>query len=140
MYNYRYPDNKFYKNSVVWQGIRYIVQNFLLIKILLFVCDGKAWIRIHIETNADQKQRCLSAKTKILLLILLQRKEWIRSYTPEMTRICTVQSSIMDPDPDPGEQKWPTNIEKSEYIFKVLDVLFWGLMASPVAWTSFMDK
>ncbi len=35
--------------------------------------------------------------------------------------------------PDPGGQRWPTKIEKSEEIscFKVLYVLFWGLMASP---------
>jgi hypothetical protein len=25
------------------------------------------------------------------------------------------------------------------FMFEVLDVLFWGLKASPVAWTSFME-
>ncbi len=37
----------------------------------------------------------------------------------------------MDPDPDPGGQK------KNFHVF--MDVLFCGLKASPVAWTSFMD-
>ena len=34
---------------------------------------------------------------------------------------------------DPGGQKWPTKIEKSEWtsFFEVLDFLFWGLKASP---------
>jgi hypothetical protein len=41
---------------------------------------------------------------------------------------------------DPGGKKWTTKIEKSSEIscFEVLDVLFWGLKASPVAWTSFL--
>jgi hypothetical protein len=38
-------------------------------------------------------------------------------------------------DPGPGGQKWPTKIS----CFEALDVLFWGLKASPVAWTSFME-
>jgi hypothetical protein len=40
-------------------------------------------------------------------------------------------------DPDPGWQKLPTEIEKSEEIscFNFLDVLF----CSPVAWTFFME-
>jgi hypothetical protein len=44
-------------------------------------------------------------------------------------------------DPDPGGKKWPKKIEKSEEIsrFEVLDVLFWGLKASPVAWMSLME-
>ncbi len=39
-------------------------------------------------------------------------------------------------DADPGGQKWPTKIEKSEEIscFEVLDVLFWGLKASQFSW------
>ncbi len=42
----------------------------------------------------------------------------------------------LDPDPDPGEPKWPINIEKTKYhFFEVLDVFFWRLKASPVAWT-----
>jgi hypothetical protein len=47
----------------------------------------------------------------------------------------------MDSDPDPGGQKIPRKIEKSEEIsrFEVLDVIFRGLNASPEAWTSFMD-
>jgi hypothetical protein len=42
--------------------------------------------------------------------------------------------------PDPGGEKWPQKIEKrTEFSsFEVLDVHFWGLMASPVAWASFM--
>ncbi len=39
-------------------------------------------------------------------------------------------------DPDLWEQKRPTKIEKNNEIssLKVLDVLFWGLKAFPVAW------
>ncbi len=38
---------------------------------------------------------------------------------------------ILNVDPDPGEQKWPTNIEKSKEFscFEVLEALFWGLKA-----------
>ncbi len=52
-----------------------------------------------------------------------------------------IQSGQWIPDPDPGGQKWPTKIEKNYEIsyFEVLNVLFWGLKASPVAWTSFVD-
>jgi hypothetical protein len=44
-------------------------------------------------------------------------------------------------DPDLVGQKLTTKIEKSEQIefFQVLDVLFYGLKASPVAWTSFIE-
>jgi hypothetical protein len=41
-------------------------------------------------------------------------------------------------DSDSGGQKWPTKIEKISY-FEVLEDLFWGPEASPVAWTSFME-
>ncbi len=46
-----------------------------------------------------------------------------------------------DPDPDPGGGEWPTKIEKSTEFscFEVMDVLFWGLKTSPVAWASFME-
>jgi hypothetical protein len=40
----------------------------------------------------------------------------------------------LEPDPDPGEQKLPTKIEK-KLCFEVLDVLFRRQKASPVAWT-----
>ncbi len=42
-----------------------------------------------------------------------------------------------DQDQDPGGYKWPTKMGKNLTIlcFKVLDVLFWGLKASSVAWT-----
>ncbi len=44
------------------------------------------------------------------------------------------------PDPDPTGQKWPTkNLEISCFEVPVLDVLFWGLKAPSVAWTSFME-
>ncbi len=51
--------------------------------------------------------------------------------------VCT----ISDPDPHSGEHRRLTKIEKSKEIscFEVLDVLFWGLKASPVAWKSFME-
>jgi hypothetical protein len=35
-------------------------------------------------------------------------------------------------DPDPGGKKLPTKAELINFIFEVLDVLFWGLKASPV--------
>jgi hypothetical protein len=45
------------------------------------------------------------------------------------------------PYPDPGGRKWPRKIENSKWIsyFEVLGVLFWGLKAVPVAWTSFIE-
>ncbi len=48
---------------------------------------------------------------------------------------------IRNPDPDPGGQKWPTKIGKNleSSCLEVLDVLFWGLKSSPVAWTSFTE-
>jgi hypothetical protein len=45
-------------------------------------------------------------------------------------------------NPDPGEQKWSRKIKKKpgRYLwFLALDVIFSGLKASPVAWTSFME-
>ncbi len=63
---------------------------------------------------------------------------WIRINLSCWIRI---RIQIADPDPDPGGQKWPTKMEKStEFSYsEVLDVLFWGLKASPVAWASFME-
>ncbi len=67
---------------------------------------------------------------------------YFRSVFRSRSRILSVQwirTRNPDPDPESGGQKWPTKIEKSYEIscFEVLDVLFWGLKASPVAWTSF---
>ncbi len=63
---------------------------------------------------------------------------WIRINLSCWIRIRT---QIADPDPDRGGQKWPKKIEKrTEFSsFEVLDVLFWELKASPVAWESFME-
>jgi hypothetical protein len=54
---------------------------------------------------------------------------------------CSIQIRIQIADPDPGGEKWPQKIEKrTEFSsFEVLDVHFWGLKASPVAWASFME-
>jgi hypothetical protein len=48
-----------------------------------------------------------------------------------------IRIRIGNPDPDPGGQKRTHKIEEVPW-FEMLDVLFWGLKASPVAWTSFM--
>ncbi len=52
-------------------------------------------------------------------------------------------SRILKPDLDldPGGQKWPTNIEKNKnfFCFEVLDVLFLGSKASPVACASLLE-
>ncbi len=63
---------------------------------------------------------------------------WIRINLSCWIRI---RIRIQIADPDPGRQKWPQKIEKrTEFSsFEVLDVLFWGLKASPVAWESFME-
>ncbi len=63
---------------------------------------------------------------------------WIRINLSCWIRI---RIRIQIADSDPGEQKWPTKIEKSTEFscFEVLDVLFWGLKASPVAWASFLE-
>jgi hypothetical protein len=39
----------------------------------------------------------------------------------------------LDPGPDPRGEKLPTKMGKKlkKFIFEVLDVLFWGLKASP---------
>jgi hypothetical protein len=52
-----------------------------------------------------------------------------------------IRIQTADPDPDPGGQKLPKKIEKRTAFssFEVLDVLFCGLKASPVAWASFME-
>ncbi len=65
---------------------------------------------------------------------------WIRINLSCWIRIL-IRIQIADPDPDPGGLKCPTKIEKSiEFsCFEVLDFLFWGLKASPVAWASFME-
>ncbi len=49
---------------------------------------------------------------------------------------------FVNSDLDPVGQNDPQNIEKNYEIscFEVLDVLFLGLKASPVAWTSFMEN
>ncbi len=64
--------------------------------------------------------------------IRIKSAQWIRIH---------IQIRNPYPDPDPGGQKWPAKTEKSLEIscFEVLDVLFWGMKASPVPWTSFMD-
>ncbi len=51
------------------------------------------------------------------------------------------RARVADPVPDQGGQKWPTKKEKSTEFscFEVLDVLFWGLKASPLAWAPFME-
>ncbi len=63
---------------------------------------------------------------------------WIR-----INLSCWIRIRIRIPyaDPDPGGQKWPTKTEKSDEIscFELLDVLFWELEASPVAWPSFIE-
>jgi hypothetical protein len=65
---------------------------------------------------------------------------WIRINLSCWIRI-GIRIQIADPAPDPGGKKWPTKIEKSTEFscFEVLDVFFWGLKASPVAWASFME-
>ncbi len=52
-----------------------------------------------------------------------------------------IRIRIQNADPEPGGQKLPTKIENSKGFpcFEVLDVLFWGLKASPVAWDSFRE-
>jgi hypothetical protein len=54
---------------------------------------------------------------------------------------CWIRIRNLNADPDPGGKKLPTKIEKSTEFscFEVLDVLFGGLKASPVAWASFME-
>ncbi len=59
------------------------------------------------------------------------------------------QFELLDPDPDPhtnsgsGSRRakvTPKNRKRTEFLsFEVLDVFFLGLMASPVAWASFME-
>jgi hypothetical protein len=44
----------------------------------------------------------------------------------------------LDPDPDPGGHKLHTKVKKCQ-VFEVLDVLFWGMKTSPVAWTFFLE-
>jgi hypothetical protein len=66
----------------------------------------------------------------------------------------TVRTSVVDPDPAPDcirIQEKPSALKREHpalqkmkfincflFFLEVLDVLFWGLKASPVAWTSFM--
>jgi hypothetical protein len=61
----------------------------------------------------------------ILIRIRIQWFPWIRI-------------RFRNPDPDPGEQK-KKKVPVINFNFEVLDVLFCGLKASPVAWTSFME-
>jgi hypothetical protein len=42
-------------------------------------------------------------------------------------------------DPDPGGQKLPTIKELKNSFSEMVNVLFWGLKASPVAWTAFKE-
>ncbi len=68
--------------------------------------------------------------TELRIRIRINLNCWIR-----------IRVQIADPDPDQGGQKWPTKIEKSTEILciEVLDVLFWGLKASSVAWAFFIE-
>jgi hypothetical protein len=52
-----------------------------------------------------------------------------------------IEFGRLDPDPDAGGRKWPTKKIKcwEMFRFQVLDVLFWGLKASPVTLTSFKE-
>jgi hypothetical protein len=46
----------------------------------------------------------------------------------------------VDPNPEPGRQKRPTRVKKSrKVLLEMLDVLFRGLAASPVAKKLFMQ-
>ncbi len=47
-------------------------------------------------------------------------------------------SRIRNPDPDPGGQKWPTEVNKNIMSWSV-GWLFWELKASSVTWTFFME-
>ncbi len=53
-----------------------------------------------------------------------------------------IRIQIADPDPDPGEQQLSTKLDTiTEFAcFEVLDVLFWGLKASPVAGASYQES
>ncbi len=49
---------------------------------------------------------------------------------------------LVDPDLDPGEQKWPAKKRekvKKFHVLKCWNVLFWELKEYPVAWTSFTE-
>ncbi len=69
-------------------------------------------------------------------MVLLKKWRWIYPRHYSVMDIKVARNRVVDPDPhlfelvdsdpDPGGQKWPTNIEKSKEFscFKVLDVLF----------------
>jgi hypothetical protein len=63
--------------------------------------------------------------------------DWIRIQSGQRIRIRNPEH-IRNPAPDPGGQKLPTKKQNSLEIlcFEVLDVFFWWLKASSVAWTS----
>ncbi len=89
----------------------------------------------------------------ILLIVLLVMHflsffVWLCCVSYSISQIadqCFGSGSGLDPDSirsvDPGGQKWSTKTGKSSEIscFEVLDVLFWGLKASPIAWTFFIE-
>ncbi len=87
-------------------------------------------MEIHADTNRYRYPRLIPRQPGIRIRIRINLSCWIR-----------IRIHIADPDPDPGGQKLSTKIEKSTEFscFEVLDVLFWGLKASPVTWASFIE-
>ncbi len=85
---------------------------------------GRPWMRIQ------QNYMYPTAGFRIRIRIRINLSCWIR-----------IRIRIQIADPDPGGEKLPKKIEKrTEFSsFEVLDVHFWGLKASPVAWASFME-
>ena len=141
---------------------RYLTYNFLNITFKFF---SSLWIYLLVM-KCSVNVKHLSPKNFLLVYFLqcsLPAHHWIQEKSAQMfileaayimifpgfrirIRInlscwIRIRIQIADPDPDPGGQKWPQNIEKrTEFSsFEVLDVLFWRLKVSPVAWASFME-
>jgi hypothetical protein len=72
----------------------------------------------------------LSYRRQLLISVSAPDPEWIRILSGQ------IQIRIPDPDPDPGRPNLPTKKKKENSAFAALNFLFWGLKASPVAWTS----
>ncbi len=83
---------------------------------------------LHFWTYSTDKQKSGDGRDK--------RQEKFSVSDPD-----SIRSADPYPDPDPGGQKLPIKIGKNSEIsrFEVLNILFWGLKTSSVAWTAFME-
>ncbi len=100
---------------------------------------------IILLSSANILRKILISTVLWLLSDILSFKNYVPSKSnKQKTKLCVPDpdsTGPVDPYPDPGGKKWPIKKRKKlrnfMLCFDELDILFWGLKASSLAWTSF---